>query len=157
MACIIRSSHYAPAVPSAEFKHTAVAPTSCAKAWQQLQNPDTWLGLAGVDEVFDTHHDLDGLMTAYRFRATAASQVYEGTARTVEAANPSKMVIDISTSEVTARITTLLSEVEEGVAVSVNVALRSKGFLSTLFFPVISQAMSSGLPKQVDAFAARLG
>jgi len=143
-------------VPSAEFEHTVIAPTTCEVAWQQLQNSETWQGLAGVDEVFDTHHAPDGLLTAYRFRATAASQVYEGTATTVEAANPSKMVIDISTSEVTARITTNLAEVEEGVAVSVKVLVRSKGFLSTLFFPVISQSLGSGLPKQVDAFAARL-
>lgn len=143
-------------MPSAEFEHTAVAPATREIAWQQLQNPDTWEGLAGVDEVFDAHHDPTGLLTAYRFRATAASVVYEGTAKTVEAANLSKMVIDISTSEVTGTITTLLSEAEGGVAVSVTVALRSKGFLSTLFFPVISQSMSSGLPKQVDAFAARL-
>ena len=70
--------------------------------------------------------------------------------------NPSSIVIYISTSEVTGRITTLLSETEGGVAVSVTVALRSRGFLSTLFFPVISQAMTSGLPKQVDGFAAQL-
>ena len=143
-------------MPSAEFEHTAVAPTTREIAWQQLQNPDTWEGLAGVDEVYDAHHDPTGLLTAYRFRATAASVVYEGSATTVEGTNPSSMVIDISTSEVTGRITTLLSETEGGVAVSVTVALRSRGFLSTLFFPVISQAMTSGLPKQVDGFAARL-
>lgn len=143
-------------MPSAEFEHTAVAPTTREIAWQQLQNPDTWEGLAGVDEVYDAYHDPTGLLTAYRFRATAASVVYEGTAKTVEAVNPSRMVIDISTSEVTGTITTLLSEADGGAAVSVTVALRSKGFLSTLFFPVISQAMSSGLPKQVDAFAAGL-
>lgn len=143
-------------MPSAEFEHTAVAPTTREIAWQQLQNPETWEGLAGVDEVYDAHHDPTGLLTAYRFRATAASVVYEGSATTVEGTNPSNMIIDISTSEVTGRITTALSEVGEGVAVSVTVALRSKGFLSTLFFPVISQALGNGLPVQVETFADRL-
>ncbi len=147
---------YAAGVPSATFEHTAVAQATIAAAWQQLQDPDTWQGLAGVEEVFDVHHAPDGLMTAYRFRAVAASQVYEGTAKTVEAVNPSKMVVDIATSEVTGRITTRLSEADGGVAVNVAVSLRSKGFMSTLFFPVIAQAVGSGLPKQVDAFAARL-
>lgn len=145
-----------PPVPSAEFEHTVEAPATSDEAWQQLQNPETWEGLAGVEEVFDVHHDAAGVLTAYRFRATAASQVYEGTAKTVESSNASRMVIDIATSEVTGRITTSLQPTDGGVEVTVKVTLRSKGFLSTLFFPVISQAVGSGLPTQVDAFAARL-
>ncbi len=147
---------YAAGVPSAAFEHTAIAGTTIETAWQQLQDPGTWQGLAGVEEVFDVHHAPDGLLTAYRFRALAASQVYEGTARAVEAVNPSKIVLDIVTSEVNGRITTHLTEVDGGVAVHVSVSLRSKGFMSTLFFPVVAQAVGSGLPKQVDAFAARL-
>ena len=143
-------------MPSAEFEHTAFAPVSVEKAWQQLQKPETWEGLAGVDEVFDVHHAPDGLLTAYRFRATAASQVYEGSATTVEATTESRMAIDIVTSEVTGTITTNLSAVDQGVSVSVRVKLRSTGFMSTLFFPVISQALGSGLPKQVAAFVERL-
>ena len=143
-------------MPSAEFEHTAFAPVSVEKAWQQLQKPETWEGLAGVDEVFDVHHAPDGLLTAYRFRATAASQVYEGRATTVEGVTEQRMAIDIVTSEVTGTITTTLSEADEGVSVSVTVNLRSKGFMSTLFFPVISQALGSGLPKQVAAFVERL-
>ena len=98
----------------------------------------------------------DGLLTAYRFRATAASQVYEGRATTVDAATESRMVIDIVTSEVTGTITTTLTAANPGVSVTVRVDLRSKGFMSTLFFPVISQALGSGLPKQVEAFVERL-
>jgi carbon monoxide dehydrogenase subunit G len=143
-------------VPSAVFEHTAVAFASQDEVWKQLQDPQTWQGLAGVEEVFDAHHDPDGLLTAYRFRVAAASQIYEGSATTVEATNPSNMAIDIVTSEVTGRISTTLSETAEGIAVNVHVALRSKGFLATLFFPVISQALGNGLPQQVDAFAARL-
>ena len=143
-------------MPSAEFEHTATASVEREIAWQQLQDPETWQGLAGVDEVFDVHHAPDGLLTAYRFQVTAASQAYEGTATTVVATQPATMAIDIVTSEVTGRITTNLREIEEGVAVNVVVALRSKGFLSTLFFPVISQSLGSGLPRQVDAFATRL-
>ena len=143
-------------MPSADFEHTAVALANRDEVWQQLQDPQTWQGLAGVEEVFDAHHDPDGLLTAYRFRVAAASQIYEGSATTVEAENPSSMAIDIVTSEVTGRITTTLSETADGVAVKVHVALRSKGFLATLFFPVISQALGNGLPEQVNAFAARL-
>lgn len=141
---------------SAEFSHTVIAPTTRQFAWQQLQIPETWEGLAGVDEVFDVHHDPDGLLTAYRFRATAASQVYEGTAATVESTNPSMMAIEIATSEVTGRITTRLTEAEAGVAVNVHVLLRSKGFLATLFFPVITQALVTSLPAQVEGLAGRL-
>jgi hypothetical protein len=151
-----RPASYAPAVPSTEFEHTAIAPVTREIAWRQLQKPETWQVLAGVDEVFDVHYAPDGLMTAYRFRATAASQVYEGTATTVEATSPSMMAVEIATSEVTGRITTNLADTGDGVAVSVTVALTSRGFLSTLFFPVVSQALSSGLPKQVDTFATRL-
>ena len=41
--------------------------------------------------------------------------------------------------------------------VTVTLEVVSRGTLSTLFFPVVSEAIAKGLPSQVDRFAEGLG
>ena len=44
-----------------------------------------------------------------------------------------------------------------GTIVDVSIELRSKGLLSSMFFPLVSKAIGDGLPDQVKDMAVQLG
>ena len=67
------------------------------------------------------------------------------------------MVLDLDTSEITGSLETNLAPNGDGTTlVTVTLEVVSRGTLSTLFFPMVSQAIARGLPAQVNQFAASL-
>jgi hypothetical protein len=68
------------------------------------------------------------------------------------------MHLDLDAGEIAGSLTADLAAVPggDGTAVTVTLVVTSRGMLSTLFFPVVTEAVSSGLPRQVDEFAAAL-
>lgn len=80
-----------------------------------------------------------------------------GTATTVEAVEPERMRLSIDSPEIAGAITTLLDPAEElRTLVTVAVELRAKGLLAQMFYPIVAQAVRSGLAGQVQAFASKL-
>ena len=143
-------------VPTRTFTHAAVAPVPVDTAWFALQDPATWGAIGGVDEVYGAHHADDGTLVSYRFRASAGGQTYEGRARTSFAEPHRMMVVDVDTPELEGRITVTLEGGNPHTEVAVELTVRSKGMLATLFFPVVAAAIASGFPTSVEDFAGRL-
>lgn len=146
---------YRPPVPSESFEHRVSINATRATAWAHLQEATTWEALAGIERIHNVVHDADGHLVSYEFDAIAGGKRYPGTARVIERKNPERMVLRIDSSEIDGDITTTLAD-DHPLELTVGLRLRSKGLLSTMFFPVVAASVGSGFPRQVDEFAARV-
>jgi hypothetical protein len=125
--------------------------------WKRLQDADTYANIGPVEKVWDPVHDDDGVLQQYTWSTTVGRKPYEGSARTVEAHNPSYLKMDLDAGEVAGSLATALEAVTDEVTnLAVTLEIISKGTLSTLFFPVISDAVGRGLPEQVETFAGAI-
>jgi hypothetical protein len=145
-------------MPRATFTHHATAAATPEAVWRELQEAGTWANIGPVENVTDPEVDVDGNLEGFRWSTTVASRRYPGVA-TVRIAEPHKrMVLDLDAREVAGSLTTVLEPNGDGTTiVTVTLEVVSRGTLSTLFFPMVSQAIANGLPTQVDNFADSLG
>jgi hypothetical protein len=66
-------------------------------------------------------------------------------------------VIDLDAGEMAGKIDATLSDGNPGgTDIEVSIELRSKGMLSSLFFPAIKSAIGGGFPDQVEEMATAL-
>jgi len=66
------------------------------------------------------------------------------------------MVLEVDASEVSGTIAVQLEEPKPRTTiVSARLVLEAHGVLSSIFFPIVSQAIGEGLPAQLEAFARR--
>jgi len=144
-------------VPSQTFTHSATAAVPAETAWSALQDPATWGAIGGVDEVYAARHGDDGTLVSYHFRASAGGQTYEGRAHTALAEPHRLMIVEVDTPELEGRIKVALDGGNPHTVVAVELTVRSKGMLATLFFPVVAAAIGSGFPTSVEDFVGRLG
>ena len=121
------------------------------EAWDRLQRAETWAAIGGMDEVTDVQHETDGSLAGFAFSATVAGTRYPGTAAKRQSEAPRHMSMDLDTSELRGTIDVRL-DADAGITVVLEV--RPKGFLSKMMFPIIAGAISSGLPENVERFAA---
>lgn len=150
-----RRCGYRRIVPSETFDHRVSINADRATAWAHLQEAETWEALAGIDRVHKVVHDADGQLVSYEFDAIAGGKSYPGVATVTARNNPERMVLHIESSEIDGSITTSLAD-DHPLELHVVLQLRSKGLLSTMFFPVVAASVGSGFPKQVNEFAARI-
>lgn len=141
-------------MPSDTFSHTTTVPADAATIYRSLQEPETWKGIGPIDDVWDASHDDDRLI-AFRWSARAAGRSWEGTAERVTDESPPSMALGLDSPEVSGRITVLLTPNGAGSEMTVTMVARSKGLLAGMFWGVITDALRSGLPTQVDAFGSR--
>ncbi len=139
-------------MPSATFTHVATTPRTAEEVWNRLQNADTWANIGPVGKVWDPVHEGESLVS-YRWDTKVGPTRYEGTAVVSEAVPAARMKLDLDAREVRGSLTTDLAAGAEGTSISVTLVVESRGMLSTMFFPVISEAVGSGLPTQVEEFA----
>ena len=118
------------------------------------QDPETWKGVGPIDDVWDATHD-DDLLASFRWSARAAGRSWEGTAARVADTHAPSMSLVLDSPEVAGRITIDLAANGEGTDLTVTLVARSKGLLAGMFWGVISDALGSGLPGQVDEFGSR--
>jgi hypothetical protein len=143
-------------MPSASFTHAADASGSPEEVWDRLQEVESWANIGPIEEVWDPVHE-GASLRGYRWSATVGPTKYNGTAKVVESARPGRIRLALDAKEMVGELTTDISANGDGAArISVTLAVESRGMLSTLFFPVVSEAVGNGLPKQVEAFAASL-
>ncbi len=142
-------------MPSERFEHRVSISADRETAWSHLQEAATWEALAGIDQVHDVVHDAGGQLVSYEFVALAGGKRYPGVATVVERERPTRMVLTIDSTEITGSITTDLHE-DSPLELVVALELRSKGLLSTMFFPVVTASVGNGFPTQVNEFAARV-
>ena len=89
---------------------------------------------------------------------TGGGIVYNGTGTAVNPERPHHYELILDTSEMAGTISVELAAANPGgTDVEVALELRSKGFLSSMFFPVVSRAIGNGLPDQIEELAVRLG
>jgi carbon monoxide dehydrogenase subunit G len=144
-------------VPPDRFTHTVHIDALPERAWAILQEPETWGEIAGVQRIYDASHHPDGTLRGYRFLAEAGMKPYEGSARTIEADQPSLMVVTVDTAEIEGTITTELRPTNpHGTDMTVSLKIRARGLLSTMFLPVVSKAIGSGFSRQIDNIARRI-
>jgi hypothetical protein len=141
-------------VPSDTFSHTTSVAADAATIYRALQEPETWKGIGPIDDVWDATHD-DDQLTAFRWSARAAGRSWEGTAERVTGDSPPSMALGLDSPEVSGRITVVVTPNGDSSEMTVTMVARSKGLLAGMFWGVIADALSSGLPTQVDAFRSR--
>jgi hypothetical protein len=152
-----RASYAHSPVASQTFTHSAQFAGSIDQAWSTLQEADTWGLIGGVEAVSDAHHDPVGNLLSYSFAAAVAGKRYPGRARVATSDRPRLMIVQIDTSELAGNITVQLATTGTAGALGVELAVRSKSLLSGMMFPLISNAIGSGLGANVEAIARRIG
>ena len=140
-------------MPSASFTHDVILSQPADEIWQRLQDAETWANIGPVDEVWDAEHDDDGSLRRYRWSTTVGLRSYRGTATTKHMDVPTLMSLALDGGELAGTLTTRLSQNGAGTAMEVTLEITSKGALSTLFFPLVSEVVGRGLPEQVERFA----
>lgn len=145
-------------MPRATFTHQATAAASAEAVWARLQDAATWANIGPVEDVSDPEMDESGQLQAFRWSTSVAAKRYPGTARVTQADPHKRMTLDLDAREVAGSLETHLEPNGDGTTiVTVTLEVVSRGTLSTLFFPIVSEAIAKGLPAQVDAFAESLG
>ena len=144
-------------MPRATFTHQATAAASVDAVWARLQDAETWSNIGPVEDVRDPEIDDSGQLQSFRWSAHVAAKRYPGTAEVTAAETLERMVLSLDAKEVVGSLETHLESNGDGATiVTVTLEVVSRGTLSTLFFPVVSEAIAKGLPAQVDSFAASL-
>ncbi len=144
-------------MPSATFNHTAETSRPIDEVWARLQVAETWANIGPVESVWDPVHDGDRLRS-YKWKTTVGPTTYNGSAKVTAAEEPTRMELALDAGEVTGSLVTVLSSNGDRVTqIDVTMKVVSRGMLSTLFFPVVSEAVGNGLPAQVERFAESMG
>ena len=115
-----------------------------------------WGSIGPVQNLWDPVVE-DGVLTGFQWSTDIAGVVYKGTGTATIQDRPDQYQLVLDTSEMAGTITVDLSTGTAGeTIVDVTLELRSKGLLSSMFFPVVSRAIGGGLPDQVEDMAAHL-
>lgn len=144
-------------MPQESFSHSAIADSSRDEVWAALQKPETWEGVAGVENVHDPAIDADGSLRGFSFESIVGGKVYQGRAVPRGRDDGLAMAWDIETSDIAGSVAVTLEDEEPGTRVNVSLEVESKGMLAGVFFPVISSTIGNGFPATVEAFATSLG
>jgi carbon monoxide dehydrogenase subunit G len=144
-------------MPRATFTHQATAASPIADVWECLQQAETWENIGPVEEVHDAQNNGDGQLESFLWSTTVAAKHYPGSAQVTVIEPGRRMVLELDAREVAGSLETHLEpDGEQATIVTVTLEVVSRGMLSTLFFPVVSESVAKGLPDQVDSFAKSL-
>ena len=143
-------------MPSATFSESVAINVDPPEVWDQLQEPDVWASLGPVQKVWDPTFE-DGVLTGFTWSTDIGGKVYEGTGKVLDHTRPDRYQLLLDTSEMAGTITASLSPGNPGgTDAIVEIEIRSKGLLSSMFFPAIKNAIGSGFPDQVSDMGVRL-
>jgi carbon monoxide dehydrogenase subunit G len=143
-------------MPSATYREDATIDADPERVWDGLQSAEVWSSLGPVQKVWDPIVE-GGVLSGFKWSTEIGGVDYEGTGTATERRRPDRYQLVLDTSEMAGTITVDLAPANPGgTHASVTVELRSKGLLSTVFFPVVSRAVGDGLEQQVEEMAARL-
>lgn len=139
-------------MPTARFSHESSTSRAIDDVWLRLQKADTWASIGPVERVWDPVHDDAGQLMSYRWSTTVGPTKYRGRAKVVEAVPPVTMRLNLDGGEIAGVLTTAMEENGDGTQLRVTLKITSKGPLSSMFFPLISEVVERGLPEQVERF-----
>lgn len=144
---------YAAGVPTDSFEHTIVVQHPRSFVWNQLQDPDTWKSMGGIDEISDAEV-ADGELLGFRFVTRIGGMSFPGTARTTTSDPHRAMIVDVDTTELGAVLQVTLSDEDDGTRLEVGMDLTSKGFLASMMWGVVASSVGAGLPVRTAALVA---
>ena len=141
-------------MPSDTFSHTVTITKDPVVVIAALEEVETWKGLGPIDKVWDERVEKDRL-TGFRWSARAAGRTFDGTADRVGDPGNGSMQLDLSSSDVTGTITVDVAPDSSGSTMTVAMTVRSNSLMAGVFWGPISDALRTGLPDQVESFAAQ--
>lgn len=145
-------------MPRATFTHQVTAHAPVDAVWNSLQDAKTWANIGPVENIAESEIDEDGQLLSFKWSTSVAMKRYPGTAEVVASDPQERMVLDLDAREVAGSLETQLAPNGDGTTiVTVTLEVISRGTMSTLFFPMVSETIANGLPAQVERFAASLG
>ena len=100
----MKSTRYAPLMPSATYRHEAATPLPADQLWERLQVAETWASIGPVEKVWDARYD-NGLLSSFRWSTSVGHSAYEGTAQSNVVADGEKMVLHLATKELVGALT----------------------------------------------------
>ena len=140
-------------MPRGSFSHTVAVPAQPQEVWERFQEPDTWQGIGPIDDIADVRVEGERLIS-FTWNTHVGPTRYRGKSSMIENHPPDRVVMRLDSNEMIGRLTVALTAVDASTQVEVTLDYATKGTMASLFFPVISQAIESGLGTQVDEFAA---
>jgi hypothetical protein len=144
-------------MPRQSFIHKAVASAPIERVWLELQRPEVWGQIGGVTKLDSASFDDRGDLTGYQFNALVAGGDHPGTATRAANIPGRRMVMEIDSEQLSGAIAVDLEPTGSETAVTVDMTIGSKGFMTAILFPVISAAIASGFNETVERFVASLG
>jgi len=114
-----------------------------------LQDPVTWSNIGPVASVSDPEYGDDGTLVRFNWVANIGGKAYPGVASTTAHTRPTRFELTMDTSEIAGDVVATIETTDAGCTVTVSITFRTKGILSTMFFPAIKQALAAGFPRQV--------
>lgn len=157
LLCRERSRLNATLALVATANHTVHVASPPDSVWWRLQQAETWEALGPVNSVWDADHDASGILRSYRWAANAGPQDIAGTARTTSAERDRHFEMELAASGITGSLRADIMPNSSGCDLTVTLTLQPEGFLLTAVFPIVARAITSGLPRQVEEFAAAFG
>lgn len=151
--CDVPFPAYPPLVPSDVFRHSATTPVELDSVWVQLQDPEKWKAMGGIDEIHDPRIEED-LLKGFAFTSRIAGTAYRGRATTTEAVHLERMVVDVDTSELKALLTVDLKPIDASTQLDVTMRLSSKSFLASMMWGLVASTVGSGLPQRTAEMIA---
>lgn len=118
-----------------------------------MDDVETWKKIPGVDRIVASETDDAGHLESFAFEATIGGRAYRGQARRRERVEGEHISWTITSPDIAGAIAVDLEPVESKTAITVSLTVAVEGFLASMFFPAITQALGRGFPEAVEDFA----
>ncbi|HJU51493.1 MAG TPA: hypothetical protein VJ815_04120 [Acidimicrobiia bacterium] len=139
-----------------QFFHRARASDNVEGVWKQLQLPSTWAEIGGVERLSEERFDENGELIGYRFVIVVGGSEYLGTATRSAVIREKRMVMQIDSTQVRGEISVELEPDDDATWVALSLSISSKGFFSSVLFPLIVKAVAGGFDDAAARFVNSL-
>lgn len=136
--------------------HSTTVAADPDDVWDALQTAETWEGIAGIRGVHDVRHADDGSLEGFAFHIEVAGMRFDGTAGVRRRTPPEAMTLDLDSKDLGARLAVRLKPGNPETTIVVGAELEAKSMLVKMASGAVENAVRKGLPREVEAFAARL-
>jgi hypothetical protein len=141
-------------MPRGSFAHQVAVAATPNDVWERFQEPETWRGIGPIDDVGNVQIDGDRLVS-FTWQTHVGPTRHRGKSSMIENTPGKRLVMQLNSAEMGGKLTVALTSEEDTTVIDVALDYATKGTMSSLFFPIISEAIANGLRTQVDDFAAR--
>ena len=141
-------------MPKGSITHRVTVPASTDEVWLLFQEPATWKGIGPIDDIDDVRIDQADRLVSFGWNTHIGPTRYRGKSAMVKNVPGERLLMKLTSSEMSGSLKVNLKPEDTETLVTVQLDFVAKGPMSSLFFPLISEAIKNGLRDQVDSFAA---